>query len=418
MGVLFLGSSESLGELASLFVSLDSKWKIFQYKGGSQLFTIQNYKSYNIPPNSEMIKKTTRLQDVITSNELSSELQESIIHLHLPAAIIINEDLDIFQIFNDVNKYLKIPAGKIKLNILDMARPEISAILSAAIHSAIKMNTKISYPNLKLNSDGNSEQFNLIIEPIELKKFSSRFFLILFEPNIEEHIASADNLVNLDSTFNREMVDLEQELKETRENLKIAQDEFDVTTQEANAMNEELVAANEELQSTNEELQSTNEELQSVNEELRSMNTEYQEKVDELTLLNNDMNNLVVNTGVGIIFLDKNLKIRKFSPLMYNEINLITSDIGRPISDIAFNFKYDDFYQDITEVNQTLVGKEIEAQSKFDNWYLIRIYPYKSSLNNFNGIVIIFVNINDWKNAAIQLEKLNQSDSNREKGYN
>ena len=226
--------------------------------------------------------------------------------------------------------------------------------------------------------------------------------LIIFEPIIEDLISSEEGPVNLESSVNREIIDLEQGLRETRENLKTARQEFDTMTQEANAMNEELVAANEELQSTNEELQSTNEELQSVNEELRSMNSEYQEKVDELTQLNNDMNNLVVNTGVGIIFLDKNLKIRKFSPLMYNEINLISTDVGRPISDIANNFKSENFYQDITEVNQSLVGKEIEAQSKFNNWYLIRIVPYKSSLNTFDGVVIIFININDLKKASLQ----------------
>ena len=124
-GILFLGSSESLGELASLFAPLDNKWKIFQYKGGSQSLAFQNFKPFNIPPRSDLIKSNPRIQDLLSMSDLSNELQEKIIHLYLPPAIIINEDLDILQVINDVNNYLKIPAGKIKLNILDMARPEV-----------------------------------------------------------------------------------------------------------------------------------------------------------------------------------------------------------------------------------------------------------------------------------------------------
>jgi two-component system CheB/CheR fusion protein len=112
-GILFLGSSESLGELNSLFHTLDSKWKIFDYKGGSQMLAFQSFKPHNIPPHSDLIKFDTRMQETISPHDFSNELQEKIIHQYLPPAIIINEDLEILQVINDVNNYLKIPVGKI-----------------------------------------------------------------------------------------------------------------------------------------------------------------------------------------------------------------------------------------------------------------------------------------------------------------
>ncbi len=181
---------------------------------------------------------------------------------------------------------------------------------------------------------------------------------------------------------------------------------METTNEELKSTNEEMQSVNEELQSTNEELETSKEELQSVNEELSTVNAELQDKVADLSRANNDMNNLLAGTGVGTLFVDHEIRIARFTPAATQVINLINSDIGRPLEHVASNLVgYDRLVDDIREVLETLVPKEAEVQVKSGAWYLMRIRPYRTMENLIEGAVVTLVDISERKKAEESLRR-------------
>ena len=169
-----------------------------------------------------------------------------------------------------------------------------------------------------------------------------------------------------------------------------------------------MQSVNEELQSTNEELETSKEELQSVNEELATVNTELQTKVADLSRANNDMNNLLAGTGIGTVFVDHQLRILRFTPAATRIINLILSDVGRPVGHIVSNLVgYDRLVADVQAVLDTLIPKEVEVQTTEGKWYTMRIQPYRTLDNVIEGAVITFVDITEMKKTQEALRKAN-----------
>ena len=200
------------------------------------------------------------------------------------------------------------------------------------------------------------------------------------------------------------IADLENELKSTKENLQATIEELQASNEELKSANEELMSANEELQSTNEELNASKEELQSLNEELITLNAEHQAKLEEQSKTVSDLNNVLASTEIATLFLDNDLRIKGFTPSVTKVINLIKTDIGRPVSDIVSNLEYKDLLSDIKGVLDTLVLKEKELQDKKGFWYLTRILPYRTVDNIIDGVVITFIDITERKELQ-QMEK-------------
>ncbi len=183
---------------------------------------------------------------------------------------------------------------------------------------------------------------------------------------------------------------------------------METSNEELKSTNEEMQSTNEEMQSSNEELETSKEELQSLNEELITVNTELQNKNDELSIINNDMKNLLDSIDIPTIFLDNHLLIKRFTFHATKVVNLIASDIGRPISHLVTNLKYEKLIEDAKEVLRTLVFKEIELQTNDGTWYQMRILPYRTTSNVIDGVVITFSDINNLKIASDKISKLNQ----------
>jgi two-component system CheB/CheR fusion protein len=158
-----------------------------------------------------------------------------------------------------------------------------------------------------------------------------------------------------------------------------------------------LQSTNEELQSTNEEMITSKEELQSLNEELTTLNAEMVSKNDELSEVNNDMKNLLDSMQFPTIFLDNNLKIKRFTPYAMKIANLIQGDVGRPITDIVTNLEYKDLIKDVKDVLRTLVFKETQVQTSDGTWYQMRVIPYRTDNNIIDGVVITFSDITEFK---------------------
>ena len=173
--------------------------------------------------------------------------------------------------------------------------------------------------------------------------------------------------------------EIEQELQSTKEYLQTTIEELETSNEELKSSNEELQSTNEELQSTNEELDTSREELQSTNEELRTVNAEHQQKIDELSKAYDDLNNLLRATEVATLFLDRDLRIRRFTPAARKIFRLIDRDIGRPIDDISTTLQYPDLLADIRSVLETLTRIDKEVECTGGEWYQMKIVPYRTA---------------------------------------
>lgn len=402
-GFLFLGSSESLGDLSKNFNTISSKWKIYSYKEGVAQDSVNDFMVPSLQRSGG--NKTIQTDNFFSlgakSSDISEDIYSSILDEFLPPSVIVDENYQIVHIFKDVNKFIQLPSGKISLDILNLIRKELSTAISIAVHKSLKENKEIVYKDFKLKDEGEVLSLNIKIRPLKDKSKGHKLIFIVFEEQktFKDRTDGIENQT-IEYDANQQIKDLELELKYTKENLQ-------ATIEELGTSNEELQATNEELISSNEELQSTNEELQSVNEELYTVNSEYQNKIEELTQLNNDINNLLKNTNIGTVFLDRNLLIRKFTPAVTAAINILELDIGRPIHHISHNTLYDNFIEDIENVLRTLVPKEVQIKGKKNNWFLMRILPYRTIENAIDGVVITFIDITERKEFEEEIERKN-----------
>ncbi len=398
-GYLFLGSSESLGDLSKSFSTINSKWKIYGYKEGFASENISDFIMPTIRKNQTMPLADPPYKTSTNHNDYNEIIYNSIIDEFVPPSIIVDENYEIVHVCKDVNKFVKIPAGKVSLNILSLIRQELNTATSMAIHKAIKDDKEVVYKDFKLKEKNEITYIDIKVKPIlEKRKNRKLIFIVFNEKTTVEDTNNKNEPLAIEYDVNQQIKDLELELNYTKENLQ-------ATIEELGTSNEELQSTNEELISSNEELQSTNEELQSVNEELYTVNSEYQNKIDELTQLNNDINNLLKNTNIGTVFLDRNLLIRKFTPAVSAAINILDMDIGRPIHHISHNTLYTRFIDDIENVIRTLVPKEVEVQGKKENWFLMRILPYRTLENAIDGVVITFLDITERKKFERKIEQ-------------
>lgn len=204
---------------------------------------------------------------------------------------------------------------------------------------------------------------------------------------------------------NKREAELERELLQTRQMWQIAGAEMQQTQEEFKSSNEELQSCNEELQSTNEELTTTKEEIQSSNEELKTINFELQAKLDKLLLVTNDMKNLMNSTEIATLFLSDTLLVKHFTSQMASVSRLISSDVGRPITDIVSDLIYPELTEDVREVQRTLVTVEKQIMSHNGSWFTARILPYHTLDDKIDGVVVTFVNITKSKQLEAELSK-------------
>jgi two-component system CheB/CheR fusion protein len=395
-GFLFLGSSESIGEFESRFKPIDNKYNIYRKKQGAI------NKAFDYPefprPRTRQVAHTQVQQTTSGQSEIRELVERTILEKYSYPCVVVNENFDILYIYGDTENYLAMPKGKVSLNLINVARESLKSKLLTALREATKEQKSVNRKDMLIRHENDFYAFDLFVHPLSLSVDHQQVLLVAFrEKNSAFSIEKAEEVYSTDAENDKRMMVMEQELQSTRESLQATIEQLETSNEELQSKNEEMQATNEELQSSIEELETSKEEAQSTNEELISVNSELKQKINDLAEANNDINNLLASTEIATIFLDNDLRIKRFTPAMSTIFNLIQSDIGRSISDITSNINYQNIHTDARHVLETLEKQEKEIRTESGSWYAVRIIPYRTTENMIDGVVITFVEITENK---------------------
>jgi two-component system CheB/CheR fusion protein len=407
-GILFLGSSETVGGATDLFLPIDHKWKI--YKRQSIQSPLEKAVEFPLTPSLSLPEARTGQVQKTGTHDLPQLLERYLLEHHTPRVVIADQKGDIAYIHGRTGKFLELTPGTAKVNnILEMARGDLRLLLPGLIRSAYKEKKEISRRDVAVRQDGDFINVNIRVKPMNESGFKN-FLMVLFEESPSLASGKTDKKKGSGTVKSRKGFGaLEKELIYTKESLRTTIEELETANEELKSANEEYQSTNEELQSANEELNSSKEELQSLNEELETLNSELQDKNLELTRNYHDMKNVLDNTEIPILFLDSRLRIKRFTSHINKVLNLRESDVGRPVTDLVTRLTSDGLFKDVKKVLDTLTPKEVETQSEDGEWYLLKIRPYRTVDNVIDGVVLIFLNMQQLKCVQEELASIKKS---------
>ncbi|MHA4866774.1 chemotaxis protein CheB [Duganella sp. PWIR1] len=398
-GLLMLGSADTPGNFHELFAPMQGAGRIYRRLDAS-IHRVANYfptrvSSVSLPPASEPNLPTM-------NGNLQHQVEQQLLRKHTPAAVLLNVHGDILYIHGRTGAYLEPAAGKANWNIHAMAREGLRHELAELLKRAALEEGMLAVRGLiQRDADGKpSQALDLTAEAMPADGPLSGSVLVTFA------MAPLPREKSRARSSNPHVLELEQQLAQARLEIQTVRDEMQASREELKSANEELQSTNEELQSTNEELTTSKEEMQSLNEELYTVNAELQSKVDDLSLVNGDMKNLLNSTDVATIFLDGELRVRRFTDKAKQIYKLIPSDVNRQLSDITSDLDYPDLEQDAHEVLRTLVFCEREIPTRNGGWFTVRIMPYRTVENVIDGVVVTFINITNAKALEAQLRSM------------
>jgi len=405
-GILFQGSAETIGEFGGLFTPLAGKSRIFRRTESilrpEQVVFPASFSAG--PPAGSEVRLATK-----PSTCLQALADELILQRYAPPAVLTNDAGDIFYVSGRTGKYLEPSAGKANWNLFAMAREGLRYQLTRGFAEALRQKESVALQGLKVGTNGGALHVNVTIQRLAEPESLRGLVMIVFTDTAAPTIGDAGGRSAKPPGRSPRLAELEQELMQVRGEARATHEEMQTSQEELRSANEELQSTNEELQSTNEELTTSKEEMQSMNEELQTVNTELQAKVDELSRASNDMKNLLDSTDIATLFLDKELKVRRFTPQTTKIIKLIAGDAGRPITDLASELCYPELADDAREVLRKLAAVEKPIGTRDGRWFTVRIMPYRTQDDRIDGVVITFANITGAKTLEARLRK-NQSD--------
>jgi len=416
-GFLFQGTSETVAEFIRLFATVDRSLKLYQRQddvGSVRPIAPSRF----LPPMAAVRVGGPCLSshaNVFPAELPLQELTEKALLQRTPAAVLVNNQGDTLYFHGRTGMYLEPALGKAGVsNIIKMARKGLRSALTTALHKAVVGQETIHHLGIRVKTNGDFSAVNLTVQPISTGPATATaapLYLVILEAAPVQLVVAVQGIElseEINANFQAQNAQLKEELLAKEEYIQALHEQLETSTEELKSSNEEMQSVNEELQSTNEELETSREELQSVNEEINSVNNELQINVTNLSQANDDMNNMLGGTGIGTIFVDHKLRILRFTPTATRMINLIPTDVGRPLGHTVTNLVgYDSLVADTQAVLDTLVPKEVEVQTTSGEWYSLRIQPYRTSSNVIEGAVVTFMDITDIQKKREALRKAN-----------
>lgn len=405
-GYLFLGPSETIGELQNSMVEINRKWKIYRNKVHAKSVGL-NTVSYAPPASKRILPSPPVVAKDVARKAVTETILGQLVEECSMAGAMVDIDCNIVETFGDYRRYLHMPDQKFDHNFLRMIPARAASVVSLNFTKA--MLSKKKYVIKDLNFDSKHRSVNITIKPFQDKSETMAALIFFQEANEDSetryvrelprrNIGKADGKMTVAIS---DFMGLQTELAETREILQRA-------IEDAESTNEELESSNEQLTSSNEELQSANEELQSLNEELHTVNSENQLRIKEVSDLNDDLNNYFRSTDIGQVFVDQNLLIRKYTPAATSLINLVETDIGRPLAHISDNIPQSELLKDVRQVLDGGEAVDRTIELEHDVWYQMKILPYLREARNIDGVVLIFLDISGIKRAERAVKMANQ----------
>lgn len=417
-GTLFLGTSESTGEFERLFWPINRRAKLFRRLEDLLERPRAALNQMRQPVSIEAGRPTTPLHIAMSPPKPSlRELTERAILRGLPvAAALVNGQGDILYLHGRTGAYLEPAPGEASIsNILAMAREGLRRELSLALAQALASRGPVIFKGVPVKTNGHYTAVNLRVNALEagIDPAVSPLLLVMLEeaPPVSLGAPPATPVADTptDQASDARVAALTQALRISEEQMQALHEELESSIEELKSANEDMQSVNEELQSTNEELETSKEELQSLNEELSTVNAELESKVAYLSRANDDMNNLLAGTGIATVFVNHSQHILRFTPGAGEIINLIASDVGRPVGHLASNLEgYDNLSADTQSVLDTLIPKEHDVRTRAGRWFSLRIQPYRTIDNVIEGAVITFSDISDSMRTRMALDRANE----------
>jgi two-component system, chemotaxis family, CheB/CheR fusion protein len=414
-GFLMLGNTEGLLVTgADLFDLVDKKNKIYKKRPVPSPvnfgFSMEHFDAAGIEPKKRESKEQEQVNAPLDAQREADRL---LLAKYVPAAVVVNEHLDILQTRGHTGRYLELPPGKASLNLMRMARPGLMFELQEAIEAARKGDAPVIRNNVQVESNGDLRQVNIEVVAFQAGSSAERNFLIVFNdmPSVagtaeaQESGPSTPDSVQLKDN---QIEQLKQELVATKEYLQSVVEERKATNEELQSANEEIQSANEELQSTNEELQTSKEELESANEELNTVNEEMQHRNQQLSQANNDLTNLLNSVNIPIVMLGPDLSLRRYTVHAEKALGLSASDVGRPLSNIRMKINIAGLEQSVEDVIRDVIPKQREIQDHGAS-YNLRITPYRTSDNKIEGVVLVLLDVTELRQSQQNVTDLKQS---------
>ena len=384
-GYLFLGkanppanmsaySNLSAAQKKYIYIKEKAKWKILRRR-------LSIFRTFRLFPCGARTPETARSMIHAALDCMYTKFLEAF----LPASVVLDANDNVVHFFGNYGDFLSIAPGRASLNFFNMLDKNLRLAASTALNKCRTQHQSVTYTDIMVDCPSGSKVIDLQAQPIsDPHNGDSDLTAVLFLEHRSTETGGIVEKYDIDATAAQRIADLEREFQVSQEDLRS-------TIQRLETVNGELQAANEELLTANEELQSSTEELQSVNEELYTVNTEHQLKLDELTMMSNDLSNFLSSTMIGILFLDSNLNIRKFTEYVGREFQLMEHDIGRPIQIFAHSFPDEDIEADARHVLKDLISIDREVTAMNGRFYTLRIAPYRTTENNIRGLVITII---------------------------
>lgn len=397
-GVLFLGSSETVGSVSDRFEPISKKHRIYRHvrrsRPGEFEFPVAT------TPTGRLLTKgpaQLRAHQQPSFGELS---QRVLLEAYAPASVLINAEHEGLYFFGSADRYLKVASGEGTRDVLAMAREGLRGKLRSAIRRAKNDHARVTVTGARVERDGRSVGVGITAHPIE--SGGEELILVSFVDDAVPALRTGEPVESASDA--PRVIQLEQELEATREDLQSAIRDLEIANEEHKAINEEAMSLNEEFHSPNEELETSKEELQSFNEELTALNSQLHETIEQQRATFNDLQNILNSTDMATLFLDGDLNIRFFTPAVKSLFNVIASDVGRPLTDLARRFEDNNLLFDTRTVLTTPVPVRREVRTEDGAWYMRGVLPYRSENGQVAGIVITFAGITEMKAAEREIQ--------------
>jgi two-component system CheB/CheR fusion protein len=396
-GILLLGGSEAVMRHADLFVPLDKKHRIFRRRDTPTLPLQFGTGGLSGRP----VLVTPRMREPMALRaRAASGAGQLILDRYAPAFVVVNGAFDVLHFSSHTGRYLEPASGAPTQNLIDLARRGLKLELRAALREASESGRTVQRERVPLQSDGVVQPTTVTVERLA-DEDAEKLYLVVFADSAPARRGEDAATVNVGEKARESLVEqLESDLRDAREHAQSVVEEYETALEELKSANEELHSVNEDLQSTNEEIETSKEEIQSMNEELQTVNVQLSGKLDELDRSNSDLRNLFESTRVATVFLDRHMVLRGFTPAVAGIYNLIPSDHGRPLTDIASQIDYPDLQSDMTHVLATLQSLERRVTRRDGGaHYLMRLLPYRTSEDRVDGALITFVDVTSMVRA-------------------